>query len=181
MKAYPSVQKSILWSFVLLITCLMASVAHATDPKDLAVAEKVLPLLQDKLSGNVNVAIVYDPANPASKSDADAIKAAIEASPTVSGMTLTPTMVTISDLGKLAQSKMAILAYGLKSSFDAIAAAAVPGGTLTISTDLDCVKSNKCVLGVVSAPSVDIYYSKTAADAGKVGFAPAFTMLVKQI
>lgn len=50
-----------------------------------------------------------------------------------------------------------------------------------MSTDLGCVKANKCILGLVSKPSVDIYYSKSAADAAKITFSPAFTMLVKQI
>lgn len=173
--------KNLLWICALLVTSLLTATANATDQKDLSIAEKTLPLLQNKLSGTVSVAIVFDPANPASKSDADAIKAALDAEPNAAGLTLAPVMVPASDLSKILPTKMAIISYGMKSFFDQIAAVAASAGTLTVSTDLDCVKSNKCVLGVVSAPAVDIYYSKAAADAGKIIFAPAFTMLVKQI
>ncbi|MBV8061553.1 MAG: hypothetical protein JO126_00660 [Alphaproteobacteria bacterium] len=181
MKISGHTSKMLLWACLIISTFVMTGTAHATDQKDLAVAEKTLPLLQDKLSGNVNVAIIYDPAVSTSKADADAIKAALEGNSSAAGATLVPVMVTPTELSKLGQAKLALVAYGMKTSFDAIATAAATSGTLTISADLECVKANKCVLGVVSSPTVDIYYSKTAADAGKIVFAPAFTMLVKQI
>ena len=155
--------------------------AHATEQKDLAVGLKTLPLLTNKLSGTAVAAVVFDPANPASKSDADAIKAALDGGMKAGDVAISGVLVPVSDLSKLASAKIAFVAQGTSSSFDKIASAASSNGVLTISTDLDCVKGGKCVLGVVSSPSVEIYYNKAAGDAAKVTFSPAFTMLVKQI
>jgi len=155
--------------------------AKATDQLDITVGLKTLPLLANKIASPAPVGIVFDPANGASKADADAIKAAIDGGlEGPGGVKLTGQMVAVSDLGKLSGAKIVILAAGVgKGSFDAIATAS--SGALTLSTDLDCVKSNKCVLGIVSKPAVEIYFSKAAADAAHIGFAAAFAMLAKPV
>jgi hypothetical protein len=155
----------------------------ATDQLDLKVGLKVLPLLTNKITGAATAAIVYDPANADSKAEADSIKAIIDGGiEAPGGIKLTSLLVGVGELGKLSGAKIAFLAQGISSAnLDAVNKAASDAGVLTMSTDLDYVKANKCVLGVVSKPSVQIYYSKAAADAGKIGFAQAFTMLVTQI
>jgi len=156
--------------------------AQATDQKDLTIGLKTFPLLENKIVGNAVAAIIYDPANPSSKADAEAIRAVIDAGLMApGGVTITAVMVPVSELSKLSTAKLAFVASGTKGSFDAIGVAAAAAGILTISADLDCVRANKCVLGVVSSPSVEIYYSKHAGDAAKVSFSQAFTMLVKEI
>jgi hypothetical protein len=161
---------------------LTAVPAGATDQKDLVVGLKTFPLLDNKITGTAAAAIIFDPANPSSKADADSIKAAMGATAwPVAGVTLTPLMIPVSELAKLSQAKVAVVAQGTSASFGAIATAASSAGVLTMSTDLDCVKGGKCILGIVSNPTVEIYYSKAAGDAAKITFSPAFTMLVKQI
>lgn len=169
-----------------LVMCSVAVAApisaFATDQKDLSVGLKTLPLLQNKITGTTVTAIIFDPSNAASRSDADTIKAAIEANPSApGGAILSPLMLPVGELSKLAQAKIAFVAAGVKPSFDRIAAAASSAGVLTISADLDCVKADVCILGVESSPVVEVYYSKVAADAARIGFAQAFVMLAKQI
>ncbi len=127
------------------------------------------------------MAIIYDPANANSKADADAINAAIGGGMDApGGAKITALMVPVADAAaKISQAKLAFVTRGACS--DAVGSAAAAAGVLSITTDLDCVKSNKSIIGVVSAPSVEIYYSKAASDAAKIGFSSAFTMLVKQI
>jgi len=164
------------------ILSAVSSPALATDQKDITVGLKALPLLTDKISGSAVAAIVYDASSPASSADAEAIKAAIGsgiAAP--GGVNISAIMVPTSDLSKLSQTKIAFIAKGTSAAFGAIASAASSNKVLTISTDLDCVKAGKCILGVVSEPSVEIYYSKSAGDAANIGFSQAFAMLVKQV
>ncbi len=172
-------------SFAVLVAiasflCGLASPACAADKADLSVALKTLPLLTNKITGSAVLAVVYDPANAQSKADADALKTALDAGiEAPGGIKITGLMVPLSDVGtKLSQAKLAFITTG--SCTDAVSAAAGSSSVLTITTDLECVKTNKSVLGVVSSPSVEIYYSKTAADLAKIGFAQAFTMLAKQ-
>jgi len=174
-------QKILAAAFFAVVT-LASGAALATDQLDISVGLKTLPLLNNKLSGSAVMAVVYDPADAQSKAEADAIVSAVGAGiDAPGGVKVTATLVSTAELAKLSQAKLAFVTGGLKGALDQVAAAAASNGVLTMSTDLDCVKANKCVLGIVSKPSVDIYYSKTAADNAKIGFAPAFAMLVKQV
>lgn len=157
--------------------------AHATDSTDIMVGLKTLPVLATKISGAATLAVVYDPALPDSKSDADAIKAAVDGlTEAPGGVKLQAILVGTNALSQLAGAKIAFLAKGVPpAAFDPVSNAANSGSILTISTDLACVKANKCILGVVSKPSVEIYFSKAASESAKVGFVPAFSMLAKQI
>lgn len=160
-----------------------AAPAMATDQLDVSVGLKTLPLLTNKITGQATMAIVFDPANAASKADADAVKALLDAGiDAPGGVKLTGQLVGVGELAKLSAAKIVVVAAGVgKGSYDAIATAVAAAGALSISTDLDCAKAGKCVLGIVSKPNVEIYFSKAAADAAHVGFAPAFTMLAKPI
>jgi len=156
--------------------------AHAVDKQDLKVGLKTLPLLSKKITGATKVAVIFDPSNAASKGEADTIKSIIDGGLKASGgVTLSSVLVPVSSLGKLKGTKIAFITNGIKSSHGAIAAAAAKDSVLTISTDLSCVKSKKCILGVVSKPSIEIYYSKSTATSSNLSFSPAFTMLAKQI
>jgi len=164
---------------ILLAAC---PVCAATDQADLSVGMKTLPLLTTKITGVATLAIVYDPDNPTSKEEADGIKAVLDSGFEAPGdLKLIGALVPVGNLGKMARSRIAILTGGLSAYYDAISAAAENNSILTMSTDLNCVKSNKCVLGIASKPRVEIYFSKAAADAAKISFAEAFTMLVKLI
>lgn len=159
---------------------LFSTPSFATEQKDIIVGLKALPLLINKIPGDANMAVVYDPANAASKTDADNIKKIVDAGLDIpGGGKLSATLVGVGELSKLSSSKIAFITPGLSSQYGAIAAAAT--GVLTITADIPCVKAGKCIIGVVTSPDVTIYYSKAAADAAKIDFSSAFTMLVKQL
>lgn len=154
----------------------------ATEQKDIVVGLKSLPLLTNKLSGDIPMAVVYDPANAASKADAEAIKKIVDGGVDVpGGGKLSAALVGIGELSKLSGQKIAFVTPGLTSSYAAIGTAAAAGGVLTMTTDIDCVKAAKCVIGVVSAPAVTIYFSKAASEAAKIEFSSAFAMLAKPV
>jgi hypothetical protein len=144
---------------------------------------KILPLLENRLHGTAVVAVLYNPASAESIADANNIKNALEhGMGSLIEVTLVPKLVSISELNQMTGSKIAFLAKEIPpDNFDAISSAAASSGILTISTDLRCVNANKCVLGVVFAPTVKIYYSRTAAEASHISFTPVFLMLIKRL
>ena len=178
------IKKISVWvAFAITLVATTAEPAWATDQLDLSVALKTLPLLTDKIAGSVKMSIVYDPASLDSKHDAEMIKATIDGGFEAHGnIKLTADLVSTLELQNVANGKLAILAHGTpQADYNSINAATSSAGVLTVSTDLECVKANKCVLGVVSRPRVEIYYSSGAAESAHISFSPAFTMLVKQI
>jgi hypothetical protein len=157
----------------------MAGPARATDLLDLKVGLKTLPLLTEKMSGSVPMAVVYGPGNAASKAEAETIVTAVGSGlDAPGGVTVTAIAVPVADLAKHGDAKLVFITTGLGGDWGTIQQGAP--SALTLSTDLDCVKADKCIIGVVSQPSVSIYYSKAAADAGKIGFSDAFSMLAKK-
>lgn len=162
---------------------LAAYPAGATDKLDLSVALKTLPLLTNKIASPATVAIIYDPANAESKSDAEEIKSIIDSGIEAPGdIKMKSQMTGTNELSKLAGSQIAFLAHGLPAAdYNEVSAAASAAGVLTICTDINCVKANKCVLGVASKPQVEVYYSPVAAEAARISFVSAFTMLAKQM
>lgn len=172
------------WGTVFLVLGLFWSeAALATDQVDLKVAFRVLPLLTNKIVSPATVGIVYAPDNPASAAEAKTVQSLIDGGlEAPGGVTLSSVLVPANDLKKLSDVKVAFLAKGLSASaLDAVSQAAAAARILTMSTAIGYVRANKCVLGITSQPSVQIYYSKTAADSGKIGFAHAFEMLVSQL
>jgi hypothetical protein len=130
----------------------------------------------------VPLAIVYDPAEAASKQEADGIKAALDSGLSISGdIKFVPVLVPAGTLDGLAASRVAILTAGLSGYYDGISRIAVTNSILTMSTDLACVRGGKCIIGIVSKPRVEIYYNRSAAEAAKVVFSQVFSLLVKEI
>lgn len=165
---------------VLALGVALSGPASATEQKDVVVGLKALPMLTNKITGDAAMAVVYDPGNAASKSDADGIKKIVDAGVDVpGGGKVSATLVGVGELSKLSGYKIAFITPGLSAHYGAIASSS--SGVLTITTDIDCVKAGKCTIGVVTSPDVTIYYSKAAGDAAKVDFSAAFAMLVKQL
>jgi hypothetical protein len=169
--------------YILTFTLALTCPAYATDQQDLSVALKTLPLLTTKMTSPASVVIVYDPAAPESKQDAEGIKAIIDNGLEAPGdIKLSAQMLSTVDPLKLSGVRIVFMAQGLPArDYDNIASVASAVGALTICTDIDCVRANKCVLGVVSKPRVEVYYSPAAADRSKISFVSAFTMLAKQV
>ncbi len=164
-----------------LVICLLSLPALATEQSDIDASLKALPLLINKISGDATMAIVYDPADATSKNDAQAIQSIVQAGVQIpGGGKLSTILVGINELGKLSRAKIAFLTPGITSHYDDINTATSAASILTFSTDIDCVKAAKCIIGVVTKPSVIIYYSKPAAEAAKIEFSQNFSMLVKQ-
>jgi hypothetical protein len=171
----------ILWA-VFALMMFSGPAFSATTSVDLLVGAKTLPLLNDPMTGTASLAIIFDPASTASVSEANEIKSILGNGFEVPGdLKLVGALVSVEDLGKLSAARIAILTTGLGSHFNAIGAAAARNRVLTMSTDLGCVEAERCVLGIKSQPHVEIYFSKTAADAAQITFGQVFTMLVKQI
>src|SRR5271165_6494825 len=123
----------------------LSPAAWATDQLDISVALKTLPLLTAEITSPATVAVVYDPANPKSKADAEKIKSIFNSGLEAPGdIKFVPQLTSTADLSGLSNAKIAFVASGLPASdYADIGAVAGSMGVLTISTDIGCVKANK--------------------------------------
>lgn len=183
-RTVPFIRRALCGSvFWLAITgWLVQADAFAMDKLDMAIGMKTLPLLNNKISGNIKIAILYDPDKAGSKKEAESIKAIIDGGLNLPGdLSADGTLVPTSHMEKLAGSKIIIVTSDLEAYYNEINKYAGQYNILTMSTDLNCVYKNKCILGIVSKPRVEIYYSKPAADNAKISFGEAFSALIKTV
>ena len=153
------------------VLALMSGAAQAATDKDMQLLSKAIGFVEG--GAGKDVAVLFDAGNAASAADADAVMGLL------GGAGLNGTKVAVSGVGGAA-AKVLYVTQGLNGSWDAIAGAAASGKKLTATMDDGCVKAGKCVLGVQSAPSVEIKVSKAASAAAGVGFGAAFKMMIKE-
>lgn len=153
-----------------------------TGAKDVQVAAKTFGFLTPPLADTVKVAIVFDAANADSRKDADALKGILGNGLQIGAATLVPVMVPLAQLdGGLDDARAVFVTAGQSPQHDRIFAATKAKKLLSISTDISCVQSARCVMGVKSEPKVEILVNKAAAEASSVSFAPAFRMMISEL
>jgi hypothetical protein len=156
---------------------LMAGTAHAeTTQRDLEVIGRAVSFMQGGSGSDRTVAIVYDAASAA---EAEALHALMSGGMSAGRVTLTSRLVPASDASSVAGADAAIMLGGAASG--ATATAVTSQGVLTVSTDLGCVQSGACVMGVQSSPAVRILLNRGAASTANVSFETAFSMMVEEL
>ncbi|BAI73455.1 hypothetical protein AZL_028170 [Azospirillum sp. B510] len=150
--------------------------------KDVQVIAKTLGFTVPPLTGAVKVAVVFDPASPASQKDADDLKGILGSGLAVGAATLSPVLVPIAQLDAgLNGTGLVLVTSGLSAQQERVFAAAKAKKLISVSPDAACVRSGHCVMGIKSEPKVEIVINKSAADASSVSFAPAFRMMISEI
>jgi len=80
-----------------------------------------------------------------------------------------------------AGDRIAYITHGLEPQYGAISQKARAGKMLTLSTDFQCVESQKCVMGVESNPVIKIEISRSAAEASGLEFSQALKLMIKEV
>ncbi|MHA6287089.1 hypothetical protein [Maricaulis sp. CAU 1757] len=157
---------------------LMASPAVAeTSQRDLEVIGRALGFVEGASGSDRTVAIVYD---PASEAEAQALASAMSGGLSAGRVTLNAQLVPLADAGSIAGADAAVL-LGAAAGDAGVFGAASSAGVMTVSTDMSCVESGQCVMGVQSAPSVRIVVNRAAAQSSSVAFAAAFAMMIEEV
>ena len=162
-------------AFVAALTAAgIAGVAQATtSERDLQVMARAAGFVDGLPRGNVPVAVVDGP-------NADAVVAAMGAGVAGGGVTLVPRKVAVGDLAG-SGVRVIIVPEGQGGQHGAIAAAARSLHAVTMSTDMACVNSGNCVVGVAAEPRVEIVVSRAASTAAGVSFAQAFRVMIREV
>lgn len=158
-----------------------SSPAYATDHLDIVTGLNTLPFLISKISGDITMAVVYDPTNPLSKADADNIKKIVDEGIKLPGdAKLSALLVGVNQLAKLSRTQIAFLTPYLEPFRANINTATSAARILSFSTDLNCVKNSECIIGVSTKGNISVYFNKGAAESAKLEFSQEFSLLVKE-
>lgn len=155
--------------------------AHAEfGIKEIKVAARTFGFIKGLNPGNLSVAIIHQPGNPASEADVQALSKGMSGGLKVGKFTLNPRLVPTSDLGAVAGADVVIVTNGLNKDYSNISAETLSRGLLTISNDFACVDQGFCVMGIHAKPKIEIVISRSATDAANISFAQALRLMVKE-
>jgi len=156
---------------------IAAPVSAETTTRDLEVIGRALSFVDGASGSDRTVAIVYD---AGSEAEAQALASSMSGGLSAGRVTLNGRLVSSSDLSGLSGADAAVLLGGTAGDA-AVASAANSAGAMSVSTDMGCVQSGGCVMGVQSAPSVRIVVNRANASSASVSFAAAFAMMIEEI
>ena len=148
-----------------------------TSQRDLEVIGRALGFVDGANGSDRTVAIVYD---AASEAEAQSLAGAMAGGLSAGRVTLNARLVPLAEAASLGDADAAVL-LGSAAGDAGVFGAASASGVMTVSTDMGCVESGQCVMGVQSAPSVRIVVNRGAAEASSVSFAAAFAMMIEEI
>jgi hypothetical protein len=166
---------------LVLLPLLATTGLTETTTKDVLIVARTFSIIVDPPVGTVRLAVVYDPSVPESAADLRTIVGAIGDGINVEAMRIVGTPIQVSDLGKLANYRFVLLTGGLKGYYKAISNSIHGKGTLTISTDLECVRGGLCVMGVASQPRVQVLVNRAASEASGSAFLVSFRIMITEL
>jgi hypothetical protein len=169
------------WVFALALMAAAgsnsASAASMTQ-KDVQIMAKAIGFLEPPPSGPATVAIAYDPANPASKQDAEAIAAYFGDGLKAGGAVL---KAKATEVGQLSAGGFIAVVAASGAKIDQVSSATHALHVPCVTADASAVQAGQCVMSVKSDPKVEILISKSAAASSNVGFGSAFLLMAHEI
>lgn len=150
------------------------------DAKDVQVIARSLGFMNGLPGDSVAVAVLHDPAQPATGADADRFVALLGQGAKAGSAVLVPKKVAIGELAGLA-GPVILLPNGMAAHFQRIRDAQRGRGIVSVTTDRACAENGACVMAVRASPKVEIVISRTAGTEAGVSFKQAFKMLITEI
>jgi len=155
-----------------------AAGAASLTQKDVQILAKAIGFLEPPPSGNGTVAIAYEPSNPASKQDADAIASYFGDGLKAGGAILKPVVTAV---GQLSAGGFVAVVAAAGVKVEQVATSTRALHVACITADATAVQAGQCVMSVKSDPKVEILISRSAAASSNVGFGSAFLLMAHEI
>ncbi len=158
---------------------LDATVSAAVTTTDLQVAARALSFMERPFAGVVRVGILYSANSPRSLREAETLRGLLGDGMKIGKLELRPVLVATTDAAR-ANVDMFFLTEFVGAD-DAIAAGIAASQRPCVTTDFAQVESGVCLMGVRSAPKVQIVVNRETAKVSGVEFATVFRVMITEI
>jgi hypothetical protein len=149
--------------------------------RDGQIIARTLSFIEAGTGGTLEIGIAYAPDSPDSVRKAQSLKAVIGDALAAGKVTLKARLIPIQQLAN-AMGIAGIFVIGELGAYsDQVPSAALRLHIPTISTEMACVQSARCILAFSSQPTVEIVLNHNAANSAGVHFTQAFRMLVREL
>ena len=164
-----------------IMTRLMASPAAQAIAKEVNADELARrKAARDRIAaGKATLGVVFDPSKPASVAEKNALMAALGSGYAAGTLTLVGKAIEADAVGGAAGVQALFVTGGV--NYGAVGSAAKGKKLITIGSDMACVRSGACAMGVETEPKVSITVNRAAAAAVGASFKAAFRMMITEI
>lgn len=169
--------RSVLLGSLLILVGL--PVEAALNTRDLQVLARTLGFLDPPRSGAVTVGIAFDPASTSSTLEANATRDLLRDGLRVGNLELQGVLVPIPEAAQ-ANVDIFLLASGSGSRAADLVPVLRQRKLPCITDDLEQVRAGHCIVGIQSAPRVEIVVNSSLASECEMEFASVFRMMIKE-
>ena len=148
--------------------------------RDGQILGRTLGYVGDGMTGVVTLGIVFLPGDPSSQQEAALVQGVIGEGLVAGHVRLEARLVPVDQLAVVSGVNALYVTPDLAGSMSAVAGTALRLHVPTVSIDMACVQSGRCVVGFSSQPTVQIVIDHAAAERAGVHFLQAFRMLVRE-
>ncbi|MCI3135432.1 hypothetical protein [Phenylobacterium aquaticum] len=171
--------KSPLSALAVALALAAPGIGHADAAKDLGVAGRALTFLENGPTGKATLGVVFDSSKPASVAEKNAIMAAIGGGYAAGALTLVGKPIDAGDVAGVSGVQALFVTGGV--NYGAVGAVAKAKKIIAIGSDMACVRSGACAMGVETEPKVNITVNRATAAAVGASFKAAFRMMITEI
>jgi hypothetical protein len=148
--------------------------------RDFYLIAQTLSFLREAPTGTLYLGIIYPAASQLGRAEAEQIQAEFGGGVSLGALTLRPRLLTVDEALKTPGLVAVLLTKAALPEAAAIAAAVAGKGVLTIASDPAPVAAGTVILAVRSTPRVEIYLSRSAAEAARVEFSTPFMLMIQE-
>lgn len=180
-KRYAVMKKTLLTLSALTVFSLSAEAV--TEQKEMQVVGKVAGFANSiNKAAPVKLGVIVDSTNATSQTDFDAVKSIVGTGLKAGKVTLEFVPVGLSEISSKASSvDMLFVTEGLADKMAEINTVAKENKKLTVSTDMSCVETGNCLVGVDVSSGVKVFLNRASVDATGIEFDSAFKFMVKEL
>ena len=181
MRVYLWRSASILFVAASMSTATFQHARSGTTIKDVLISVRTLVFLSSPPEGLSDFAVIYDPNNPESVKDKDAVYDAIDGGTPIGQAIIRTAPIPVAEINRINGYKFLLITSGMDKFIPQIQKMVQGKGIVTISTNLSFVTSGECVLGVTSEPNIMVLLNRAAARDAAVTFSTSFRMMIQEM
>lgn len=153
--------------------------ARQPTRQDMQILGRVLGIQAGTPSGSLVIAVLFNPASVASRSEAEAITALLEGGLAVGALTMKPVLVDQTRLADVSGFDAVFETTGLDDR--AMPSLLAHRKVLCVTRHLEQVARGSCMVSVASDPSISVSISVANAAAASIEFATALRLMVREV
>jgi len=174
-----------MWRLIVIIVCLAATLsspalAERMNARDLDVVARIMQFAIPKIASPSKLIILYDANTEDGRTEAALLRTSILSKNPANRANMVIDLQKSDNLD-FQDADVVILTSHISAGNREIADQAAQNNSILISNNKACAQAARCIFAVNTQPLITLWFSRSAAKAAAVRFAPALLLLAKKL